>query len=191
MHAPAGAWRRRRQRRLGPRRRLHLGRLWIARGHQRPECTLPGMSRGGAARRRGPVPGWAGEAARCKARRGPAAERAGPRTGGRAQRGTGAIGKIATNLRRAAPALSMGDIVRVGSRGTSRRVVEKEKDNWTGEEYRKYNESRKEAAKDVYITVGRGTRKIRLGDIAATKGRPSGKGLYIETNRGTGRRKVE
>lgn len=85
----------------------------------------------------------------------------------------------------------MGDVVRVGGRGTSRRVVEKEKDNWTGEEYRKYNESRKEAAKNVYISVGRGTKKIRLGDIAETKGRPSGKGLYIETNRGTGRRKVE
>lgn len=85
----------------------------------------------------------------------------------------------------------MGDVVRVGGRGTSRRVVEKEKDNWTGEEYRKYNESRKEAAKNVYISVGRGTKKIRLGDIAETKGRPSGKGLYIETNRGTDRRKVE
>ncbi len=85
----------------------------------------------------------------------------------------------------------MGDVVRVGGRGTSRRVVKNEKDNWTGEEYRKYNEARKEAAKDVYVTVGRGTRKIRLGDIAETKGRPSGKGLYIETGRGTGRRKIE
>ncbi len=85
----------------------------------------------------------------------------------------------------------MGNVVRVGSRGTSRRVTKDEKSNWTGEEYRKLAASRKEAAKDVYITVGRGTRKIRLGDIADTKGRPSGKGLYIETNRGTGRRKVE
>ncbi len=85
----------------------------------------------------------------------------------------------------------MGNIVRVGGRGTTRRVTTQEKDNWTGEGYRKYSDDRKEAAKDVYVTVGRGTRKIRLGDIASTKGRPSGKGLYIETNRGTGRRKVE
>ena len=101
------------------------------------------------------------------------------------------IAKIATDLRRQVPPHPMGDVVRVGGRGTSRRIVGKEKDNWTGEEYRKYNESRKEAAKNVYISVGRGTKKIRLGDIAETKGRPSGKGLYIETNRGTGRRKVE
>ena len=85
----------------------------------------------------------------------------------------------------------MGNVVRVGGRGTTRRVTSQEKDNWTGEEYRKYNERKKEAAKDVYITVGRGTRKIRLGDIAESKGRPSGKGRFIETNRGTGRRKVE
>ena len=70
-------------------------------------------------------------------------------------------------------------------------MTPEEKDNWTGEGYRKYSDDRKEAAKDVYVTIGRGTRKIRLGDIASTKGRPSGKGLYIGTGRGTGRRKVE
>lgn len=84
----------------------------------------------------------------------------------------------------------MDKIVRVGGRGTSRRVAAKEQDNWTGENYRKYTANQKSAAKDVYVTVGRGTRKIRLGDIAETKGRSSGKGLYVETNRGTGRRKV-
>ena len=125
---------------------------------------------------------------------------AGGRAGGRAATPAGSaemggpgrtIGQMPTNLRRAEPPLGMGNVVRVGSRGTSRRVTKDEKSNWTGEEYRKLAASRKEAAKDVYITVGRGTRKIRLGDIADTKGRPSGKGLYIETNRGTGRRKVE
>lgn len=84
----------------------------------------------------------------------------------------------------------MDKVVRVGGRGTSRRVASKEQDNWTGEGYRKYSENRKTAAKDVYVTVGRGTKKIRLGDIAETKGRSSGKGLYVETNRGTGRRKI-
>ena len=82
----------------------------------------------------------------------------------------------------------MGKVVRVGGRGTSRRVVDKESDNWTGEEYKKLQAARKEAAKDVYITVGRGTRKIKFSDIADTKGRPSGKGHWIRTNRGTSRR---
>jgi len=49
----------------------------------------------------------------------------------------------------------------------------------------------KEANKDVYVTVGRGTRKIKLGDIADTKGTPSGKGHWVRTNRGTSRRWVE
>lgn len=84
----------------------------------------------------------------------------------------------------------MGKIVRVGGRGTSRRMTSQEQDNWTGEGYRKYAATRKDAARDVYVTVGRGTKKIRLGDIADTKGRSTGKGMYIETNRGTNRRKV-
>ncbi len=86
----------------------------------------------------------------------------------------------------------MGKVVRVGGRGTSRRVAEHEKDNWSGEEYKKVQAARKEAAKDVYITVGRGTRKIKLGDIAETKGTAAGtsKGHWIRTNRGTSRRWV-
>lgn len=84
----------------------------------------------------------------------------------------------------------MGKVVRVGARGTSRRTIEKESDNWTGESYRALQKKRKDAAKDVYITMGRGTRTIRLGDIAETSGRPTGKGRYLSTGRGTGRRKI-
>ena len=85
---------------------------------------------------------------------------------------------------------TMGKVVRVGGRGTSRRVSDKEADNWTGDSYKEIQKKRKEAAKDVYISMGRGTKKIKLGDIADTTGRPTGKGRYVSTGRGTGRRKV-
>ncbi len=84
----------------------------------------------------------------------------------------------------------MGKVVRVGGRGTSRRVTEKQADNWTGDSYKEVQKKRKDAAKDVYVSMGRGTKKIKLGDIAETTGRPSGKGKWVSTGRGTGRRKV-
>jgi hypothetical protein len=85
----------------------------------------------------------------------------------------------------------MGKVVRVGGRGTSRRVSEREADNWTGAAYKEEQKKRKDAAKDVYISMGRGTKKIKLGDIAETTGRPSGKGRWVSSGRGTGRRKIE
>jgi len=85
----------------------------------------------------------------------------------------------------------MGKVVRVGGRGTSRRVSEKESDNWTGKDYMELQKQRKDAAKDVYVSMGRGTKKIKLGDIAETSGRPTGKGRWVSMGRGTGRRKIE
>ena len=85
----------------------------------------------------------------------------------------------------------MGKVVRVGGRGTSRRISEKEADNWTGDSYKELQKKRKEASKDIFISMGRGTKKIKLGDIAETTGRPSGKGRWVSTGRGTGRRRVE
>ena len=85
----------------------------------------------------------------------------------------------------------MGKVVRSGGRGTSRRVVDKETDNWTGDAYKAEQKKRKDAAKDVYISMGRGTKKIKLGDIAETTGRPTGKGRWVSMGRGTGRRKIE
>jgi len=85
----------------------------------------------------------------------------------------------------------MGKVVRIGGRGTSRRVIEKPEDKWTGEKYKELQKKKKEASKDVYVTMGRGTKKIKLGDIAETSGRPTGKGRWVSTGRGTGRRKVE
>jgi hypothetical protein len=81
-------------------------------------------------------------------------------------------------------------IVRVGGRGTTRRVSEKERDNWTGPAFREYQQKQKEAAGSKYITMGRGTTKIKFGDIVETSGRSSGKGMWVSSGRGTGRRKL-
>ncbi len=80
-------------------------------------------------------------------------------------------------------------IIRIGGRGTSRRVAEKEEDNWTGSPFKKYSEQQKQAAKDRYITMGRGTAKIKFGDVASTETK-STKGMWVGTGRGTGRRKL-
>ncbi|MFQ5787915.1 MAG: hypothetical protein ACE5H1_08025 [Thermodesulfobacteriota bacterium] len=85
----------------------------------------------------------------------------------------------------------MGKVVRVGGRGTRRRITEKEKDNWSGSAYRDVQAKRKATAKGRTISTGRGTRKVRYGDIKETAGRPSGKGRYISSGRGTRRRKLK
>lgn len=85
----------------------------------------------------------------------------------------------------------MGKVTRVGGRGTSRRVAEKEDDNWTGDAYKEVMRKRKEASKDMYVTMGRGTKKVKFSDIAETKGRPSGKGRWVSMGRGTGRRFIK
>ena len=55
----------------------------------------------------------------------------------------------------------MVKVVRVGGRGTKRRIVEKESDNWTGEAYREVQKKRKEAAKRRTVSTGRGTRSVK------------------------------
>ncbi len=86
----------------------------------------------------------------------------------------------------------MAKTVRVGSRGTSRRITDEEvKQNWAGEKYKEYQKKRKDALSDQYITTGRGTTKIKFGDMVDTGGRPSGKGMWVRTGRGTGKRKLE
>ncbi|HEY8111158.1 MAG TPA: hypothetical protein VIG05_09870 [Candidatus Nitrosotenuis sp.] len=83
----------------------------------------------------------------------------------------------------------MGSI-RVGGRGTSKRIAEKEEDNWTGAPFQKYSKEQKEAAKDSYITTGRGTTKIKFGDIKESADSASSKGMWVSTGRGTGKRKL-
>ncbi len=85
----------------------------------------------------------------------------------------------------------MGKVVRVGGRGTSRRVIEKPEDKWTGKEYKEFQDKRKAAAGERYISMGRGTKKVKFSDIAETSGRPTGKGMWNSGGRGTKRRKLE
>ena len=81
--------------------------------------------------------------------------------------------------------------VRVGGRGTSRRIAKKEEDNWTGAEFKNSQEKRKEESKNSYVSVGRGTSKIKFGDINTTSQRPSGKGMWVSSGRGTGKRFIK
>lgn len=80
-------------------------------------------------------------------------------------------------------------IIRIGSRGTSRRLAEKEQENWAGAAYKKHQEMKKEESKDKYISIGRGTAKIKFGDIPNTATK-STKGMWVSSGRGTGRRKI-
>jgi len=84
----------------------------------------------------------------------------------------------------------MGKVVRVGGRGTSRRIIEKPEDRWTGKEYKEYQDKKKAESKNRYISMGRGTKTVKFSDIAETSGRPSGKGMWISGGRGTKRRKL-
>ncbi len=85
----------------------------------------------------------------------------------------------------------MGKVVRSGGRGTSRRVTEKQADNWSGAAYREYQAKKKASAGDRYISMGRGTRRVKFSDIAETSGRSEGKGMWLSSGRGTKRRRVK
>ncbi len=85
----------------------------------------------------------------------------------------------------------MGKVIRVGGRGTSRRVVDKQADNWTGSAYKDLQKKKKDAVGDRYVSMGRGTRRVKFSDIAETSGRSEGKGMWVSSGRGTGRRKIK
>lgn len=79
--------------------------------------------------------------------------------------------------------------IRIGGRGTTRRISEKEEDNWAGSAFKEFSKQRKESAKDNFITVGRGTTKIKFGDIPDSAS-TSAKGMWVSTGRGTGKRRL-
>ena len=83
----------------------------------------------------------------------------------------------------------MGKVVRVGGRGTSRRVAEKEDQDWAGDAYRKKQQELKKAAANRTVHTGRGTGSRKLKDIPEPKARPSTEGMTRITGRGTGSRK--
>ncbi|MFB5604921.1 MAG: hypothetical protein ACE5R5_00600 [Nitrosarchaeum sp.] len=75
-------------------------------------------------------------------------------------------------------------------RGTRIIEVDDEKSNWAGSDFKKFQESKKESSKDKYITVGRGTAKIKFGDIQNTP-TTSTKGMWVSSGRGTKKRKLD
>lgn len=74
-------------------------------------------------------------------------------------------------------------------RGTRIVEVDDESSKWAGSEFKKLQEARKEAAKDKYVTVGRGTGKIKFSDIPTTTTK-STKGMWVSSGRGTGKRRL-
>ena len=75
-------------------------------------------------------------------------------------------------------------------RGTGTIEIDKTATNWAGSEFKKVQEARKKSAEDKYVTVGRGTGKIKFGDIPTTKSKVT-KGMWVSSGRGTGRRKLQ
>jgi len=84
----------------------------------------------------------------------------------------------------------MGKITKIGGRGTSKREVDSEEENWSGEKFKEYQKKLKEKAGDEYVMSGRGTGKRKLKDTPETT-KPSSKGHYVSMGRGTGRRKLD
>lgn len=75
-------------------------------------------------------------------------------------------------------------------RGTKIIEVDTDASKWSGNEFKKIQAARQEASKDKYVSVGRGTGKIKFGDIEQTPTR-STKGMWVSSGRGTGKRKLK
>ncbi len=84
----------------------------------------------------------------------------------------------------------MGKIRIRSGRGTKIIEVDDSGQKWSGEDFKKVQADRKEGSKDKYISVGRGTSKIKFGDIPSTP-QKSTKGMWVSSGRGTGRRKLK
>ena len=76
--------------------------------------------------------------------------------------------------------------------GRGTRIIEVDSDasKWSGEDFKKIQAARKEASKDKFVSVGRGTGKIKFSDITTTK-TPDTKNMWVSSGRGTGRRKLK
>jgi hypothetical protein len=70
-------------------------------------------------------------------------------------------------------------------RGTGTIEVDDDPGKWSGAEFRKIQEARKEKSKDKFVSTGRGTGKRKLGDTPKAMGRPKYKGT-LSSGRGTG-----
>ena len=75
-------------------------------------------------------------------------------------------------------------------RGTRIIEVDDGGQKWSGESFKKAQEARKKASQDKYISTGRGTGKIKFGDIKTTA-TTSTKGMWVSSGRGTGKRQLK
>jgi hypothetical protein len=83
----------------------------------------------------------------------------------------------------------MGKIrVRTG-RGTGTIEVDEDASKWSGDEFKKIQETRKKATGGKMVHTGRGTGSRRLGDMPEPKARPSTEGMTRSIGRGTSSRK--
>ena len=83
----------------------------------------------------------------------------------------------------------MGKIrVRTG-RGTGTIEVDEDASKWSGDEFRKIQETRKKASAGRMVHTGRGTSSRKLGDMPNPRARPSTEGMTRSTGRGTSSRK--
>ena len=83
----------------------------------------------------------------------------------------------------------MGKIkIRTG-RGTGTIEVDEDASKWSGDEFKKIQQARKNAASNRMVHTGRGTGSKRLGDMPDPKTTPNTTGRTISTGRGTGSRK--
>jgi len=81
--------------------------------------------------------------------------------------------------------------VSIGGRGTSRRIVRKDDKTSSGPMFANLGKNTKTQSSNQFISVGRGTGKIKFGDVASTPkkipAKTSEKGKWVRTGRGTGR----
>ena len=68
--------------------------------------------------------------------------------------------------------------IRTG-RGTGTIEVDNDPQKWTGEEFKKIQESRKRAAGQRMVTSSRGTGSRKLADVPEPKNRPKYKGKIV------------
>ena len=80
-------------------------------------------------------------------------------------------------------------VKKVTGRGTGTRETDVDDQKWAGDAYREDQKKKKEMAKNRTVHTGRGTGRVRLGDLPEPKKRPSTEGMTRITGRGTGSRK--
>jgi len=70
--------------------------------------------------------------------------------------------------------------------------VDSDATKWTGAEFKEFQAASKAAATKSgikYVTVGRGTGKIKFDEIQSTPAKKT-KGMWVSSGRGTGKRKL-